>query len=50
MEEIQSLVHSTLDRWVEMKEIALQNESHKAREIQLVYLKKKLCTTQVGDF
>ena len=50
MEEIQSLVHSTLDRWAEMKEIALQNESHKAREIQLVYLKKKSCTTQVEIF
>ena len=39
MEEIQSLVHSTFDRWAEIKEIALQNGSHKAREIQLVYLK-----------
>jgi len=28
MEEIQSLVHSTLDRWAEMKDIALQNECH----------------------
>lgn len=28
MEEIQSLVHSTLDRWADMKDIALQNECH----------------------
>nr|AIK01723.1 CYP720B1v1 [Pinus banksiana] len=28
MEEIQNLVHSTLDRWVDKKEIALQNECH----------------------
>nr|ADR78277.1 CYP720B5v1 [Picea sitchensis] len=28
MEEIQNLVHSTLDRWADMKEIALQNECH----------------------
>jgi len=28
MEEIQNLVHSTLDRWADMKEISLQNECH----------------------